>query len=271
MQQWFSRAFRSVLGLAGCVLWSKAGGSLNSGYYAACAGLRTQTQALDLIANNLANVNTTGFRGQEPTFRSLLAGGWSAGSNPLNRAANDFNVLGGSRLDLTAGNLQATGNPLDLGLEGDGFFVVKTNAGTRYTRNGNFQVSPKGQLITAQGDPVLSEKGPVIVPGGEVAISADGTLSVNGAVADKLRIVDFPPGTALTSEGASYYSAPDAAARPAAGVYVRQGMLESSNVNAVGAMVDLISVQRHADMMQRALSAYYNEFNRVATSDLPRV
>ncbi|HEY1265163.1 MAG TPA: flagellar basal-body rod protein FlgF [Terriglobales bacterium] len=244
---------------------------MNSGYYAACAGLRTQTQALELIANNLANLNTTAFRAQQPTFRSLLAGSWIANANPINRATNDFNLLGGSRLDLTAGNLQATGNPLDLALEGDGFFVVRTPAGVRYTRSGNFQISTTGQLDTAQGDAVLGEQGPVIVPAGDVSISADGTISVNGAVAGKLRVVDFPPGTGLRSEGASYYSAPDGLARPAARAYVRQGMLESSNVSAVGAMVDLISVQRHADMMQRALSAYYNEFNRVASSDLPRV
>lgn len=244
---------------------------MNSGYYAACAGLRTQTQALELIANNLANLNTNGYRGQQPTFRSLLTGTWMAAGNPLNRAANDFNVLGGSRLDLTPGNLQPTGNPLDLGLEGDGFFVVQTRAGARYTRNGNFQISPAGQLTTADGDPVLGEQGPLNLPSGPLAISADGTISQDGAVAGKLQLVDFPPGTPLGAEGTSYYSAPDGSAQPSLRVYVRQGMVESSNVNSVGAMVDLISVQRHADMLERALSAYYNEFNRVATSDLPRV
>ena len=96
-------------------------------------------------------------------------------------------------------------------------------------------------------------------------------MSAGGAVVGKLRVVDFPAETWLVPQGNSYYLGPDANAQPAARAYVRQGMLESSNVNPVLGMVSLISVQRHADMMQRALSAYYNEFNRVATSDLPRV
>ena len=128
---------------------------MNSGYYAACAGLKTQTQALEFIANNLANINTTGYRGQQPTFHSFLAGAKNVAANPLNQAINDFNILGGARLDLSAGNMQSTGNSFDLALEGDGFFSVQTSAGTMYTRNGNFQVSAKGQLITAQGDAVL--------------------------------------------------------------------------------------------------------------------
>jgi len=123
--------------------------SLNSGYYAACAGLRTQTQALEFIANNLANINTAGYRGQQPTFRSLFAGARNATANPLSQAINDFNVLGGTRLDLSMGNMQPTGNPLDVALEGDGFFAVQTAAGTMYTRNGSFQVSANGQLITS--------------------------------------------------------------------------------------------------------------------------
>ncbi len=244
---------------------------MNSGYYAACSGLRAQTQALEYIANNLANINTTGYRGQLATFRSILAAAQMAGNNPLNRAINDFNILGGARLDLSSGNMTQTGNPFDVAIEGEGFLVVQTKAGTMYTRNGNLSVSATGQLVTAQGDLVLGDAGPVIVPSGEASISADGTLSVGGAVAGRLQIVDFPSDTQLVAEGTSYYSAPAGAARPAARSYVRQGMLESSNVNPVLGMVNLISVQRHAEMMQRALSAYYNEFNRVAANDLPRV
>jgi len=245
---------------------------LNSGYYAACSGLRAQTQALELIANNLANINTPGYRGQLATFRSILAAAQMAGANPLNRAINDFSILGGTRLDLTSGNMTQTGNPFDVAIEGDGFLVVQTKAGPMYTRNGNLQVSTTGQLVTPQGDPVLDDVNrPVLVPSGEASISTDGTLSVGGAVAGKLQVVDFAPDTRLAAEGTSYYSAPQGTARPAARAYVRQGMLESSNVNPVLGMVSLISVQRHADMMQRALSAYYNEFNRVAAGDLPRV
>jgi flagellar basal-body rod protein FlgF len=244
---------------------------VNSGYYAACAGLMAQTQALDIVANDLANLSTTAYRGQQPTFRSLLAGTQVAGGNPLNLAINNFNVLSGSRIDSSPGNLERTGNPLDLALEGGGFFVVQTPTGVRYTRNGSFQVSTKGQLITRTGDPVMGQKGVIVLPPGEISISSDGTISTAGAVVDKLRIVEFAPGTVPVAEGTSYYSAPPKAVQLATGATVRQGMLEASNVNAIAATVSLIVVQRQADMMERALSAYYNELDRVATADLPRV
>jgi flagellar basal-body rod protein FlgF len=244
---------------------------MDSGYYAACAGLRAQTQALEVIANNLANINTGGYRGQQPTFHSLLANATGAGSNPLNRAINNFNVLGGTRMDLSQGNLERTGNPLDVAIEGAGFFAVQTPAGTLYTRKGNFQVSASGQLTTSGGDQVLGTEGPITLPSGTITISPDGTLSVNGAVAATLRVVEFTPGTSPTPVGPASYSVPSRALQPATGSNVRQGMLESSNVNSVTAAVDLILVQRHAEMLQRALSAFYSDFNRMATDELPRV
>jgi flagellar basal-body rod protein FlgF len=246
---------------------------LDSGYYAACAGLKTQTQALDVVANNLANINTNGFRGQQPTFRALLASARDGQRMaPLNQAINNFGALGDSRVDLSAGSLQPTENTLDLGLEGAGFFVVKTAAGTLYTRNGNFRPSAQGQLSTAEGDPVLGDDGqPIVLPTGPVSISSDGTLSVDGAVASKLRLVEFVPGGSLAMAGNSYYSAPASAATPAVGTSVRQGMLETSNINPVAAVVNLITVQRQAEMLSRALSSFYSDFNRIAADELPRV
>ncbi len=244
---------------------------MNSGYYAACAGLESQNQALELVANNLANLSTTAYRGQHPTFRSLLAGSPSIGGNLLNYAINNYNVLGDTHLDPSPGNLQETGSPLDLAIEGGGFLVVKTQAGLRYTRNGSLQVSPKGQLITRAGDPVLGQQGPILLPNGVPTISADGTISVDGALVEKLRLVEFADDSPPVSEGASYYSASGAPPHPATASDIRQGMLEASNVSAVAATVDLITVQRRFEMLQGALSAYYNTFNRIAAEDLPRV
>ena len=243
---------------------------MNSGYYAACAGLQAQTQALELIANNLANLNTTGYRGQLPMFRDFLSAGMES-SSPLNQAINDFSVVSGSRTDLTPATLERTGNPLDLAIEGKGFFVVKTSAGTVYTRNGNFELAKTGKLLTASGDLVLGEQGPISVPSGELTISSDGTLSVNGALAGKLRIVEFPPGSAPTAVGNSYYSAPDNAVRLSADSRVRQGMLEASNVNAVDVIVNLLSVQRRAQMLEQAMGAFHSNFDKVAANDLPHV
>ena len=244
---------------------------MDSGFYAACAGLRAQSQALEVAAHNLANLNTAGFRGQQTAFQSLLTLARPALSNVLNQSINNYGVLEGSHLDLTPGNLENTGNPLDLGIQGDGFFTIQTARGTRYTRNGSFKVSPTGELVTGTGDPVLGDSGVIRVPPGAISISADGTLSVKGAVAGRVRLTEFSPETALTSEGQALLAAPDGSARPPRHTSILQGAVEASNVNAVSASVNLIGVQRQAEMMQRALSIFYSEFDRVATADLPRI
>ncbi len=244
---------------------------MDSGFYAACAGLRAQSQALDIAAQNMANVSTAGFRGQQASFQTLLTLARPAASNALNVAINNFGVLEGTHLDRGSASLQATGNPLDVGIEGNGFFVIQTAQGTRYTRNGSFRVARTGELVTGDGNPVLGENGVIRVPAGAVSISSDGTLSVNSAVAGKIRQVEFAPETKLISEGGSLLSAPSASEFPARETSFRQGMLESSNVNAIRAVMTLIGVQRQAEMMQRALSLFHSEFNRIASNDLPHV
>jgi flagellar basal-body rod protein FlgF len=244
---------------------------MDSGYYAACAGLAAQAQALDLVANNLANLGTTGYRGQQATFRTLLAGSGWANSNPLNRAVNDFGVLAGSRPDLGPGSLAATGNPLDVGISGNGFFAVQSGQGVLYTRNGSFHANASGGLVTAEGDAVLGEQGPLTVPTGLVAISNDGTLSVEGVIAGQIRMVEFPAGTALTAAGNASFTAPARSAQPAAASSMHQGMLENSNVNATMAVVNLITVQRNFEMLQRALGLFDSQLNQTAVQDLPKV
>lgn len=245
--------------------------ALNSGIYAACTALIARTQALELAANNLANINTAGFKSQQSTFRALLAEGGNTQLDPLNQAINSFGLLGDSHIDLSAGNLERTGNDLDLAIEGAGFFAVQTKAGIRYTRNGRLQLSPQGELISAQGDRVLGEQGALRLPPGKVSISPDGTVSVSGALAGKIKVVDFAPGTSLQSEGAAMFTAPAGTERPAANARVRQGMLESSNVSPVSGAIGLIALQRHAEMLQRALTTFHSDFNRIAVQDLPRI
>jgi flagellar basal-body rod protein FlgF len=244
---------------------------MDSGYYAACTALVSRTQALDTIANNLANASTVGYRAQHNLFSSVLATASGTSGSELNQAINNYGVLGGTSLDLSQGALQKTGNDLDVAIEGSGYFVVQTQNGPMYTRNGSFQVSSKGQLITAAGDAVMGDKGVVPMLSGPVSISADGTISSNGAVAGKLKVVEFPPATTLTSTGQTYYSAPAGTAVTAVNSNVRQGMLESSNVNPVTSMVELITAQRSAEMMQRALSMFNSEIDKTATQDLPKI
>ena len=243
---------------------------MDSGLYAACTALVSRTQALDTIANNLANASTVGFRAERNVFSSVLASKNSE-SGPLNNAINQFGILGGTTLDQSQGALQKTGNDLDLAIEGPGYFVVQTANGPRYTRNGSFQVSSRGQLVTDSGDAVMGQGGVITMLPGPVSISSDGTISSAGAVSGKLRVVEFPAGTQLSSTGGSYYSAPANSAKAAVGSDVRQGMLESSNVNPVSAMVELVTAQRQAEMMQRALSMFNSEIDKTATQDLPKV
>ncbi len=244
---------------------------MNSGYYAACSGLRARIDNLDLVAHNLANVNTVGFRGQQTTFQSWLATSRAGELGDLNRAINNYGVLGGSRTELVAGSMERTGNLLDLAIEGKAFFAVQTAQGVLYTRNGNFRISPGGQLVTGEGDPVLGEQGPISLPGGDVAISADGTMSSAGAVAGKVRLVEFTGNATLVPVAGSYYELKSGSAQVSKESYVRQGMLEGSNVNAVAATVSLIALQRHAEMLQRALSVFHGDLNRIAANDLPRI
>ena len=127
------------------------------------------------------------------------------------------------------------------------------------------------KLVTGAGDPVLGDNGPIPIVGAPVSVGPDGTISVNGALAGKLKIVDFPAGTPLESMGKTYYSAPENSATPAKDTTVQQGMLENSNVNAVASAVELITVQRYAELMQRALSLFHTDMNQLASQEIPRV
>jgi flagellar basal-body rod protein FlgF len=243
--------------------------TMESGYYAAFAGLVAKTQALELVANNLANLNTNGYKGQREFYRSLEASLQNARLSPLNRAVNDFGVLGGALVDMRTGTLERTGNDLDLALEGSGFFVVQTPAGLRYTRNGSFRLSPTGGLLSVSGDPVLGEQGPITLPPGQVSISADGTLSVKGSLVGRLRVVDLAAG--VRPEGNTYFTAPAGSERPVTDRRVRQGALESANLTPISESVSLVALQRHAELLQRALAIFHTDFNRTAIEELPRV
>jgi flagellar basal-body rod protein FlgF/flagellar basal-body rod protein FlgG len=226
---------------------------------------------LDTIANNLANASTPGFRAEHNVFSAVLAEQRQAGGSSLNRAMNDYGVMSGTTLDRSQGALQKTGNDLDVAIQGTGFFAVQTAKGTMYTRDGSFQVSALGQLVTPAGDPVLGQKGVINMLPGPVSISPDGSISSRGALAGKLKLVDFKPGTDLVSAGATYYAAPEANEIPAVGSTVQQGALENSNVNPVASMVELISAQRSAEMMQKAVTMFSSEMDKMAAQDLPKI
>jgi flagellar basal-body rod protein FlgF/flagellar basal-body rod protein FlgG len=231
----------------------------------------SRTEALDTIAHNVANVSTSGFRGSHNVFSSVLATAGDSSLSVLNQDANDYGVLSGTQLDTSQGTLTSTGNDLDVAIEGAGYFTAQTANGTVYTRAGNFRVSPKGQLTTAAGDPVLGDNGPITIVGEPVSISADGTISVNDAIAGRLKVAEFAPATQLQSAGGTYYTAPAGSAVAATNSKVHQGELEGSNVNPITSVVELITAQREVEDMRHVLSMYNSELDKTAVQDLPRV
>jgi flagellar basal-body rod protein FlgF len=253
---------------------------MDSGIYAAYTGLLSRTQALDTAANNLSNAGTNGFRAQRDYFSGVLAGGIDQDpetASQVGQAVNGFGVLGGNRLDLGQGELQATGNPLDLALEGQGFFAIQTANGVKYTRDGAFSRSPTGTLETSQGEPVLDANQKIItLPTGTINISPDGSISVStvagSAIVGKMGVFDFADKDkpSLTAEGANRFSA-DGVKPIAGGAVVEEGTLEGANQDAVHGTMQLVLVQRQAEMMQKALSVFNNDFDKTASEDLPRV
>lgn len=244
---------------------------MDSGFYSAFTGFSTRLDSLELLANNLANTNTPGYKAQSAFYRAMPAWLQASLSSPLNQVVNRYGVLGGAHLDLSSSNLETTGNPTDVALEGPGFFTIQAKNGVRFTRNGSFQLNSQRQLVTPQGDLVLGEQGPIQIPSGQLNISQDGTISVDGSIVATLKITDFGATPDLTPEGNTYFVAPAGAGKNSTDAHVRQGSLETSNSDPIRTTVALIDLQRTAELMEKALYIFHNEFNRTATQDLPRV
>jgi flagellar basal-body rod protein FlgF len=151
--------------------------------------------------------------------------------------------------------------------------MVQSPNGPRYTRDGSFHRAQNGQLVTEAAEPVLSSAGqPIQIPPGEVTVGADGAVSVAGGVVAQVGVFTFPAGTELTPEGANRYVAPKGiAATPANESSIRQGAIEGANQDVVQGSLELVMMQRQAEMMQRALTVFHTEFNKFATEDLPKI
>ncbi len=205
--------------------------------FVALSGAITQERRLELLTEGLANINTPGFKRERPLFED---------ASPYQGSPRVFSRVMESMTDMTQGVVQKTERNLDVALRGNGFFVVETPAGARYTRAGNFTINAERVLVTAAGHPVLGEGGPVRIAGPDVAIDGDGSVKTGGAVAGRLRVVDFADSAALVREG-NYFAPPSALspdeARPD-GTLVEQGVLEVSNMNAVTAMTSMIEAMR---------------------------
>lgn len=210
---------------------------------------------LDTIANNIANMNTTGFKGEEMMFVEHLQRNQSADSFHGERRLSFVRDIA-TYNDLSEGAFKKTGNPLDLALHGDGYFTIRTAAGERYTRNGTFTIDNAGQLVTNQGDPVLAEGGQPIFfspQDSSITIATDGTVSTENGPLGKLAIASFANPRGLKREPGQMFSTNQAPV-PATGVQVEQGMVEQSNVRPIVEMTRMIDVQRAYERVGKMIS-----------------
>jgi flagellar basal body rod protein FlgG len=235
----------------------------------AASGMRARMESLDLLANNLANAETGGYKADRE-FYSLFTGA-DATSDPSTGDLTTLPVVEKHWTDLSQGDFHVTGNPLDFAVDGDGLFALQTPRGVRYTRNGNFRISAAGILSTNDGSTVRSRTGgPIQLQAGlPIDVQSDGTVLQGGTAAGQIEVASFDPGT-LNKEGASYW-APLAGAvpKPAKGV-VLQGKLEASNVGTAESAVRLVAIMRQFEMLQKAMTIG-NDLNQRAIQEVARV
>lgn len=224
---------------------------------------------LDVIANNVANVTTNGFKARQSRFREFLMPGASAETFQRPDRPLSFVADAGTALDTSSGAIERTGNPLDAAISGPGFFTVQTPTGERYTRNGSFSLNVQGQLVTSDGHLALGENGPIAIGPQEsgLTIGADGTISTNQGQRGRLRLVAFASPATLKNEGANVFSS-TAPAQPAGSeTRVEAGALERSNVKSIVEMSRLIEVNRSYTNVSGMLSRM-DELRRSAISRL---
>lgn len=233
------------------------------GLYAAANGILSMEDRQAVIANNIANSTTPGFKRQisvqEGFYQTFLGATKNFSRFDAMTAPGGGVKLTETFTDFANGIIAQTGNPFDVALIGPGFFAVETPEGLRFTRNGKFSLGVEGELVTNDGYKVLSVDGNSITLGaGSVTFGSDGTVRVDGEVAGLIRIVEFDDNHMLTREGFNLYIASDAAqnrSHPATSTTVAAQSLESSNVSTAGEMVQMMLALRGYEANQRVIMA----------------
>ncbi len=220
----------------------------NTQAVAAMGAFRQQTRMDHLIANNLSNVQTIGFKREVPVFQSIL----SKTSERFQNIQHDT-----MRISFLPGPIQKTGNDLDLTIEGEGFFKVKTPNGVRYTRNGNFSLTKDQLLINADGFPVLGQRGSEItLTGKKIAVGSNGSVMADGNEVDQIAVVTFSDQSILQKEGHTLLKNGSSEGEiKAPQSQVLQGALEASNVNAVEEMINLMDSHRTYESCLKIIQA----------------
>jgi len=230
---------------------------MDRGIYVTAAGALGQDKGMGIIANNLAGGSVMGFKKDIPVF-SIYNIPLTYPLSPISGGEKVFVNISGMVTDFSQGILKATGNPLDVAISGDGFFVVQTPEGRRYTRKGDFIIDNTGLLKTKDGYQVEGEGDVITLTPGEVSIEQDGTISVNGNVVGRLRLVTFPKPYPLEKVGGGLFrvSGGDVAELPAEGASIMQRHLEMSNVNTIQEMVSMINGLREYESQLKVIQGF---------------
>jgi flagellar basal body rod protein FlgG len=242
---------------------------MSSGAYVALTGMQARSAQLDRLAADLANSATSGYKSESATTiaseRQRDAFGLALQSA--------IDVADGPRvIDFSSGSLTPTGRDLDLAIDGEGFFVVNTPNGPRYTRNGHFTRLADGTVATEEGFALQGEAGPIKLPAGSGAVTVgdDGTLRSGGTSAGQPLVVTFAPGAALAREDGARFRADGVTATPVPSARVLGGTLEQSNVSVVERMVQLTDVSRGFEALQRGVTILMNDCDGRAITELGR-
>jgi len=216
------------------------------------------------VTNNIANAGTVGFKAESLFFEVGQA--TSAGE-----AITTYEYTPQVRIDFTEGCLERTGNPLDLAIEGPGFFTVETSDGVVYTRKGNFTVNGRGEVVTQDGNPVMGDSGPIVIKGSDVEVEPDGMVTVDGAEAGRLKIVGFRNLEALERKTNGCFRDPgDAGAEPPGSTAVRSGFLEQSNVRVINEMIEMIDIHRSLECYQKIIQTLSDQ-DKMSTGRIGRL
>lgn len=195
---------------------------------------------MDVIATNLANLETAGFKSENMIFSEIIE---ETSEGEFLSIVHDVSFF----RDVGEGPLVGTSAPLDLAVHGEGYFAVETTEGERYTRHGNFQLDDTGRIVTSDGHAVLNSGGaPIVIPpdAGDITVTRDGTVSANDAPIGQLKLVRFDDEQLLTKLGNGLYDAAGLPPLPATDSQVLQGMIEKSNVNGVVEITRMIDTVR---------------------------
>lgn len=243
---------------------------MDPGYYVAAGSLKARAFQLDVVANNLANAATVGYKPDQPFFAVFNKAGGSGRKLPLSGYLNDGVVFGETGVITAQGALRATGRSLDVAVEGNAFLMVRTPAGDRATRDGRLQMGTDGQLQAMDGSPVLGKKGQVIKvdpKNGNVSITTDGTVQQKEQVLGQLDLRAFEKPGALKRTGALRFDPTGAVEAPVQGT-VTQGHLEQSSVDTASTMVEMIRLNRLFELSMKVASTLSNDLDSRSINDV---